>query len=293
MRVYFRITLCCMLISLFLIAPCSGEELVKVSWSPETVKQGDVLCVTVRPENEVTSVKGDLDGTPIYFYKQNEGERAGIVGVDLATAPGRHYLRVEVTDPAGETFEQVFQLIVRDGGFEVQRLTLSEKMVTLQGEILERYLAEHRKTKQIFNHVRPQRLWQQPFIIPVVGPITSTFGLRRILNDKPRSPHSGVDIGAPTGTEVGACNDGIVVLTQELYLEGKTIIIDHGFGLYSIYMHLSEMQVNEGQWVRAGDVIGLVGATGRVTGPHLHWGVKLLGARVDPFSLMRAAVSGE
>ena len=293
MRAYFRITLCCILISLFLILPCSGGELVKVSWSPQELKQGEVLCVTVRPEAEVTSVKGDLDGTPIYFYERDGGGFEGIVGVDVAVSPGRHYLRVEVKDPKGESFEQVFQLMVKEGGFEVQRLTLSEKMVTLEGEILERYLAEHRKTKQIFNTVRPKRLWQQPFIIPVVGPITSTFGLRRILNDKPRSPHSGVDIGAPTGTEVGACNDGIVVLTQELYLEGKTIIIDHGYGLYSIYMHLSEMQVNEGQWVRAGDVIGLVGATGRVTGAHLHWGIKLLGARVDPFSLMRAVVSGE
>jgi murein DD-endopeptidase MepM/ murein hydrolase activator NlpD len=293
MRVHVHIALWWILTSLLLVVPCAGGGLVKVSWSPQELKQGEVLCVTVRPEAEVTSVAGDLDGIPIYFYKQNEGGLAGIVGVDLATAPGRHYLRVEVTDSKGESFEQVFQIMVREGGFEVQRLTLSEKMVTLEGEILERYLAEHRKTKQIFNQVRLERLWHQPFICPVDGPITSSFGLRRILNDKPRSPHSGVDIGAPMGTNVGACNDGIVVLVQELYLEGKTIIIDHGFGLYSIYMHLSEMQVNEGQRVRAGTVIGLVGASGRVTGPHLHWGIKLLGARVDPFSLVRAVAPGE
>jgi murein DD-endopeptidase MepM/ murein hydrolase activator NlpD len=293
MKVYFRITLCCILISFFLIAPCFGGELVKVSWSPQELKQGEVLYVTVRPEAEITSVVGDLDGTPIYFYERDGGDFAGIVGVDLAASPGQRYLRVEVKDPKGESFEQVFQIMVREGGFGVQRLTLPEEMVTLEGEVLERYLAEHSKTKQIYNQVRPERLWHPPFICPVDGPITSSFGLRRILNDKPRSPNSGVDIGAPMGAKVGACNDGIVVLTQELYLEGKTIIIDHGLGLYSIYMHLSEMQVNEGQWVRAGAVIGLVGATGRGTGPHLKWSIKLLGARVDPFSLLRAVAPGE
>jgi murein DD-endopeptidase MepM/ murein hydrolase activator NlpD len=102
-----------------------------------------------------------------------------------------------------------------------------------------------------------------------------------------------VDIGASQGAEVGACNAGIVVFAQELYLSGKTIIIDHGFGLYSMYFHLSEMRFKEGDEVRIGDCIGLVGATGRVTGPHLHWGIRLLRARVDPYSLLRAVSPGE
>jgi murein DD-endopeptidase MepM/ murein hydrolase activator NlpD len=161
-------------------------------------------------------------------------------------------------------------------------------MVDFTEETYQRYLAERKELKRVLNQVRAERMWRHSFVTPVEGPITSAFGLRRIFNDKGRNPHSGVDIGAPEGTEVGACNDGIVVFAQELYLEGKTIIIDHGFGLYSIYMHLSEMQARKGDTVHVGEVIGLVGATGRVTGPHLHWGIKLLGAKVDPFSLVRA-----
>jgi murein DD-endopeptidase MepM/ murein hydrolase activator NlpD len=135
-------------------------------------------------------------------------------------------------------------------------------------------------------------LWSLPFIRPADGPITSPFGLRRILNGEERGPHNGVDIGAPLGAEVVACNAGIVVFAEELYLEGKTIIMDHGFGLYSVYMHLSQMRVKVGDEVGIGQCIGLVGATGRVTGPHLHWGISLLKARVNPFSLMRAVSSG-
>jgi len=288
MRMYVRSVFWCILIYFLFMVPCSGGGLVKVSWFPQELRQGDVLCVTVCPEAEIASVTGDLEGTPIYFYKQKQRELAGIVGVDLATAPGRRHLRVEVTDPEGKSFEQVFPVEVAPGGFEVQRLTLPEKQVDLKGEALRRVLAENRSLIKIFNRVRPQQLWRHAFIMPVDGPITSSFGLRRVLNDKPRSPHSGVDIGAPEGTEVASCNDGIVVLVEALYLCGKTIIIDHGCGLYSMYFHLSETRVNQGDQVGVGECIGLVGATGRVTGPHLHWGVRLLGARVDPFSLLKA-----
>ncbi|OGP53420.1 MAG: hypothetical protein A2Y65_06895 [Deltaproteobacteria bacterium RBG_13_52_11] len=282
------------LLAFLLIAiPCSGGEVVQVSWSPQVLRQGDVLSVIVKPEAKVTTVKGDLDGTTIYFYEQGEGVLAGIVGMDLATSPGQHRLRVVIKDPEGRSSEQVFPVQVEAGGFEVQQLTLPQEMVELKGEILERYLAERKRINGVLNHVRPKRLWRHPFIRPVDGEITGAFGLRRIINGQDRSPHNGVDIGALLGAEVGACNNGVVVFAQELYLEGKTVIIDHGFGLYSIYMHLSEMRVKEGDEVGIGECIGLVGATGRVTGPHLHWGIRLLGARVDPFSLLRAVPSGE
>jgi len=292
MRVYLRIALWCILTFLFIV-PCAQGGVVKVSWSPQTVKQGEVLCVTVRPEAEVASITGDLDGSPIYFYKQKRRRLAGIVGVDLATAPGRHDLRVEVKDSDGRSFEQVFQVQVEPGGFEVQHLTLPQELVDLKGEALRRVLADNKRLIKIFNQVRPEQLWHHSFISPVDGPITSSFGLRRVINGQDRSPHSGVDIGAPVGAEVASCNDGIVVLVQELYLCGKTIIIDHGCGLYSMYFHLSETRVHGEDQVGVGDCIGLVGATGRVTGPHLHWGIRLLGARVDPYSLLRAVPPGE
>jgi murein DD-endopeptidase MepM/ murein hydrolase activator NlpD len=288
MKVFIRIALWCVVAFLLFIIPCSGQNVVKVSWFPQELKQGEVLFVTVKPETQITTVKGDLDGTPIYFYEREGGDFAGIVGVDLAASPGQRSLSVEIKDLERRSFERVFQVQVHAGEFEVQRLTVPPEMVDFTEETYQRYLAERKELKRVFNQVRSERVWRHSFVKPVEGSITSAFGLRRIFNDKARAPHSGVDIGAPEGTAVGACNDGIVVFAQELYLEGKTIIIDHGFGLYSIYMHLSEIQAREGDTVHVGEVIGLVGATGRVTGSHLHWGIKLLGAKVDPFSLVRA-----
>ena len=111
------------------------------------------------------------------------------------------------------------------------------------------------------------------------------FGRRRVINGRPRNPHSGEDIAAPTGANVLATNDGIVRLTVDHFFSGKGIFVDHGLGLHSMYFHLSEISVVEGQFVRRGEVIGQVGASGRATGPHLHWGIRLNGARVDPYSL--------
>ncbi len=286
MRRFYRILLEWVLILFLFVLPGYGGEWVRVSWSPAELRQGEVLYVEVKTDKGVSSIEGDLDGSPIYFFKRDGGGLAGIVGVDIATLPGLHPLRVTLKDLEGRSYKRVFQVRVRKGMFGVQRLTLPEKMVELKGEVLKRVLEERRKVKEILLKIRHEKFWHNPFIKPVDGPITGAFGLHRILNGKPRSPHSGVDIGAPLGSEVVSCNDGIVVFAHELYLGGKTVIIDHGLGLYSIYMHLAQIHVQEGQKVKAGDVIGLVGATGRATGPHLHWGVRLMGARVDPFSLL-------
>lgn len=272
--------------SLIAVHPAMGEG-IQVTWSPHEVKQGDVLLIHVQTEVASTVVEGSFDKTPLYFYKEGEASFNGIVGVDMAAEPGPHSIKVVLKGRGVKPREQVFSVPVAAGNFEVQHLALTKELVDLQGEILKRYLAERKKITSIFNQVRPLKLWEYPFIRPAAGEITSTFGLRRILNGQERSPHNGVDIGAPQGAEVLACNKGVVALAQELCLEGNTIILDHGFGLYSIYMHLSEIRVKEGDQVASGACIGLVGATGRVTGPHLHWGVKLLGARVDPFALLR------
>ena len=112
------------------------------------------------------------------------------------------------------------------------------------------------------------------------------FGHRRVFNGQPRAPHSGADLTAATGVEINAVNAGRVVLAKDLFFSGNAVFIDHGLGVYSTYLHLSEMLVEPGTMVEQGQVIGLAGATGRVTGPHLHWGVRILSARVDPFSLL-------
>lgn len=130
------------------------------------------------------------------------------------------------------------------------------------------------------------RLWQTGFIEPVHGKRTGIFGSVRIMNGQSRNPHNGEDIGAPMGTDVMASNDGVVRLVVDHIFSGRGIFVDHGLGLYSMYFHLSDVLVKEGDLIRAGQVIGKVGATGRATGPHLHWGMKVNGARVNPYTLL-------
>ncbi|HJT17882.1 MAG TPA: M23 family metallopeptidase, partial [Thermoanaerobaculia bacterium] len=125
-----------------------------------------------------------------------------------------------------------------------------------------------------------------PFIDPIAGVKGTNFGVRRIFNGEPRAPHSGADLHAAAGTPVHATNRGRVVLAKNLFFTGNTVLLDHGFGIYSLYAHLSRIDVHAGETVNRGEVVGLVGATGRVTAPHLHWGMRVQGARVDPFSLV-------
>src|SRR4030042_1881445 len=158
-------------IFLLVALPCRGGELAKVSWSPQEVKQGDVFSIEVKTKAKEVSIKGDWAGTPIYFYEQKRRVCAGIAGVYLATPPGPHLLKVKVEDREGKSSEQVFEVRVEAGGFEVQRLTLPPEMVDLKGEALRRVLADNRRLMEIFNQVRPKRLWHLPFIKPVEGPI--------------------------------------------------------------------------------------------------------------------------
>jgi murein DD-endopeptidase MepM/ murein hydrolase activator NlpD len=160
-------------------------------------------------------------------------------------------------------------------------------MVDLDAKTLARVDRDAKKLEALFQTSRNEKLWERVFIRPVEGEISTGFGLTRIINGRRRSQHTGVDLRAEEGTSVLASNHGAVVLVDELFFSGKSVILDHGWGLYSMYFHLSEAFVKEGSLVRAGAILGRVGSTGRSTGPHLHWGIRINGARVDPLSLLR------
>jgi len=157
----------------------------------------------------------------------------------------------------------------------------------LNAKYLERVEKEAKQLQTLFQTFREEKLWRGAFIRPVEGELSSAFGLNRIINRKRKSSHAGVDLKAEEGIPVWATNSGMVVLVDELFFTGKSVILDHGWGLYSMYFHLSEVSVKKGDRVYTGAMLGRVGSTGRSTGAHLHWGVKLNGARVDPFSLLR------
>jgi murein DD-endopeptidase MepM/ murein hydrolase activator NlpD len=151
---------------------------------------------------------------------------------------------------------------------------------------------EAQQFKNTFSKSVDEKLWHGPFMVPVAGVSAETFGQKRIINGQEKNPHTGEDIKAPSGTDIFASNDGKIVLSGDFFFNGLSLVIDHGGGLFTMYFHLSAMEVKEGDFVKKGRLIGQVGQSGRATGPHLHWGARLHGARVNPFSLVKA-VTGD
>jgi murein DD-endopeptidase MepM/ murein hydrolase activator NlpD len=152
---------------------------------------------------------------------------------------------------------------------------------------VERIKREGEEVRAVYAASRPQRLWDEPFQRPLNGLVTSPYGTQRLLNGKVKSYHSGVDFRAATGTPVYAANTGIVGLAKNLFYSGNIVILDHGSGLFTTYAHLSRIDVAPGRLVEKGQVIGLAGATGRVNGPHLHWGVKVNGVNANPLHMLK------
>jgi len=201
-----------------------------------------------------------------------------VVGLALDVKPGPHELRVQI---GGETKTRDF--VVKKKKYPVQRITIKDKSkVQLSPE------DEARAEREIGVILNLKHFWRDApdtdlaFVLPAEGELSSHFGLRRFFNGEPRSAHAGIDVAVPRGTPVKASAQGKVLAVDDYFFNGKTIFIDHGNGLITMYCHLDRIDVNAGETVSKGQLIGLSGMTGRATGPHLHWSVVLNGAMVDP-----------
>ena len=216
-----------------------------------------------------------------------DGKLIAVIGLPLASKPGRHYL--ELTDQQGKTLNLGFQ--VEDKVYEEQHITIKDKRkVNPEKRDMERITRESEQIKQALRHWSPQENVVIEFRKPVTGPTSSTFGLRRFFNEQARKPHSGLDIAAPEGTPIQSPAPGTVLDTGDFFFNGNTVLLDHGQGLVTMYCHMSKIDVTPGQTVNTGDKLGEIGMTGRVTGPHLHWGVSLNDARIDPLLFLPAAL---
>jgi murein DD-endopeptidase MepM/ murein hydrolase activator NlpD len=231
-------------------------------------------------------------GDDIYeLGPQGEGlEPFALVGLDLGFKPGPYDIEINalLRDGRTETLKHRIQVGGRD--FPVKKLWVKEEFVRPPAEVQDRIRREAEILEIAYSVSSKRWLGEGVFERPHPGNMSPNFGEKRIYNNVPRSTHSGVDIAADYGAPVKASNSGRVVLARDLYFSGKTVIIDHGLGLFTYYCHFSLLKVGRGDMVKKGSVIALAGSTGRSTGPHLHWGVRLRGSRVDPSGLLSLAI---
>lgn len=251
---------------------------------PREVEDGGVVLVRLKLSQPTLAVIRWND-SPIYLDLTSQGAR-GLLPVPLGTPAGLYPVTVSVVDQAGRTLRFSTEILVKKSDRPVERLSLPKAMVSPQKpELLERIARDSQRLKTIYLQDNPALYWDG-FNRPVTDPVGSLFGLRRVLNGKPRSPHSGVDFRSPRGTTVYAPAVGRVVLVDDLYYTGKTVVVDHGGRLISVFAHLDKTEVQSGIMTTSETPLGQVGSTGRSTGPHLHWSVRLAGERIDPLALL-------
>jgi len=262
-----------------------------VTVDARSIQPGELVLLTVVTSDPTDVIAAQAFGHRAATYRVDRTTWRALVGIDLNTPPGRYPVTLDST-LAGHRAQTTSTLDVRDKAFPTRELSVAEAFVNPPATETHRIVAEGARLDAIWKVETPQRLWEGPFVRPVAEPANSAFGSRSVFNGQIRAPHSGADFLSPAGTPVHAPAAGRVVVAASLYYTGNTVVIDHGLGLYSLFAHFSAIAVHEGDLVTAGDVIGRVGATGRVTGPHLHWAVRLGGARVDPLSVL-AVLGGD
>ena len=256
-----------------------------VTAAARSIRPGELVVLTIatpapRASLSVRAFDGDLTA-----YRVDAGTWRVLVGIDLATPPGKY--RVEIDDGSGSAEARATHVLaVQARAFPTRTVTVAEAFVNPPPEVAARIQQEAQELAQLWQSSARTKLWDGAFVRPVADPANSAFGARSIFNGQPRSPHGGADFLSAAGTPVKAPNAGRVALARDLYFTGNTVVIDHGLGLFSLFAHLSAIDVQAGAAVGTGDVVGRVGATGRVSGPHLHWTVRAGSARVDPLSLL-------
>jgi murein DD-endopeptidase MepM/ murein hydrolase activator NlpD len=270
-----------------LLAWSAVAPTVSVHAVARAIRPGELVRLTVTTSEPARAIRAKAFGRAINTCQVDPLTWGVLVGIDLDVAAGAYVIDVESdTGPGGSTERAVHELEVQAHEFPTRRLRVAPGYVDPPAAVVGRILAEDARLDALWLASTPDRLWTGTFVPPVDGSPSSTFGARTILNGERRSPHAGVDFASRPGTPVRAPNRGRVVVAGDLYFTGKTVVLDHGLGLYSLLAHLSAIHVAAGDLVEPAQIVGLSGATGRVTAPHVHWSVRAGGARVDPTSLL-------
>ena len=274
-------------------APASPRSL-DVSHAARALAPGEAVMLTFKAAaGTLTTVRGTAFGQPFSAYRGVSADTwHALVGIDLSVRPGRSTVDVEARLADGSPLAASLPLTVDAKTFPTRRLKVAPEFVTPPPAEQARIERERLLLNRILSAVSPRHLWDDGFGRPVDGEVISLFGARSVFNNEARAPHRGIDFRGATGTPVRAPARGVVVLAEPLYFSGSTVILDHGLGVFSMLAHLSRLDVRPGSLVVRGDVVGAIGATGRVTGPHLHWTLRVGAAAVDPLSVLAIAGAG-
>lgn len=260
-------------------------EEIKVQGLEDGIRQGDLALLTVKSSSILDYLTGKFEGKKFIFQSNGATSHSALIGIPMDKKPGEYSIFLRGKGESANIIKTVrFEIKKRD--YNIERLSLPRKMVYPGEELLKRIRRDNVAIFKAKKIVSKDRFWKGEFIKPVKGKIANNFGARRILNGVDKKPHSGNDIKARKGSEIKSPNGGRIIYLDNTYYGGNTVIVDHGQGLSTLYMHLSKTLVSHGDRVQKGETIGLVGSTGRSTGPHLHWGAYFDGFKVDPASLL-------
>jgi murein DD-endopeptidase MepM/ murein hydrolase activator NlpD len=270
------------------LLPAIGFAAEGLTLPKQSLVPGGVALVPIQSAAD-DPPKVTFDGTPVMVLRR-EADWLAVVGIPLSTRPGPVEIEVERRGARDADQAAGIELNIKPKQYVVQRLKVEPRMVDLSPEDLARTNRERpaiQAALATFTDEAPATLRLKQ---PVPGPRSSSYGLRRVFNGQPRNPHTGMDIAAPAGTPIAAPAAGRVVETGNFFFNGNTVLLDHGRGLVTMYCHLSAVSVKPGDVVQTGDLLGKVGATGRVTGPHLHWAISLNNTKVDPELFLPAEI---
>jgi hypothetical protein len=270
-----------------LCAIAAHAQAFAVTLTPAVVVAGSPELIRVDAPADAT-IEGEWLGQKLAFFWSHDRQAwYALAGVDVEAPVGSSTLRIGAQLAGGGTTDLSRSIEIHEAHYRTGTLTVAPKFIAPEPEELKRIETEIELKKMVFAASAPEPLWSGDFRAPVHAPPTDSFGTRRTFNGQLASVHKGMDFRAAAGTVVRAGNNGVVVLARPLYFEGNCVVIDHGLGWFTISMHLSRIDVHEGQHVNTGERIGLSGATGRVTGPHLHWAVRWQNAYLDPAKLLQ------
>lgn len=261
---------------------------IPVEFVFRSLQPGEVILAELKDNSSVKKMVLQVQDQKYVLSRTASGAKPFVlIGLDIGLKPQPLVLTVkeEKTDGTVESFQQILTIETKE--FPIRRFQVSEAMLNPPPQEQERVRREQELVAAVYSIITPEWLGAGNFVPPIPDRTAfPNFGQQRIYNKAHKSIHQGVDIAAPWGTPVKASNSGNVVLASSLYLSGRTVIIDHGQGVFSLYCHLSKILVKRGEAIKKGALLGKVGNTGRSTGPHLHWGVKIFNSRIDPFSLV-------